>query len=277
MKKNIIITEEQFDRILESKGLLNEHVAVIDNTGDAQKMIGLQWKSPDDVWFIQVTQRKKDFRSYNKRHGGTSKWWKRVPGEDGTSRENFVGYGLVQGNSAQEAMDNLKNITIHLNPWAAQIIGKNDVTSNGGMEAIYTLCDTLWARAYITINSRSLSRTKRIASRSSDPRALEKELSRNHRDPKFSPWSMIDMDIDDPNAWSETDTALQKINLNPTIMHNSHDGKHYFFNNRGIMNYTEHSPEFRPIAKKYAASKQPGEAFTMKYDAKMIIYSPCGQ
>ena len=71
--------------------------------------------------------------------------------------------------------------------------------------------------------------------------------------------------------------SLKKLNITPSIKHSSHDGTHYFFNNRDIMNYSEHSPEFSPIARKYAASKQPGEAFTMKEDAKMIIYSPCGQ
>ena len=278
MGKRIYITESQLGKILEDTGVLDEHIAVIDNTTDAQKMVGMQWSDPDDVWFIQVTQRKKDFRNYNKRHGGSSKWWSRVSGPDGTSRENFVGYGLVQGATKQEAMDSLKNITIHLNPWAARIIGKNDVDSNGGMEAIYSICDKLWARAYITINKRSLKRTQRIAkNRPNDPRAFEKELSRNHRDQNYYPWSMTDMDIDHPNAWSETDTALSKLNINPVISHGSHDGKHYFFNDRAIMNYDEHSPEFAPIARKYAANKQPGEAFTMKYDAKMIIYSPCGQ
>ena len=279
MGKRIYINESQFASILiETQKILDEHVAVIDNTADAQKLIGMQWSDPDDIWFIQVTQRKKDFRNYNKRHGGASKWWSRVSGPDGTSRENFAGYGIVQGATKQEAIDSLKNITIHLNPWAAKIIGQTDVTSNGKMEAIYSVCDKLWARAYITINKRSLSRTKRIAgNRQNDPRAFEKELSRNHRDPNFSPWSMVDMDIDNPGAWSETDNALKKLNINPSISHKSHDGMHYFFNNRDIMNYTEHSPEFSPIARKYAASKQPGEAFTMKYDAKMIVYSPCGQ
>jgi hypothetical protein len=88
---------------------------------------------------------------------------------------------------------------------------------------------------------------------------------------------MTDMDIDNPNAWSETDAALGKININPVMTQGSHDGKHYFFNDRKILKYSEHSPEFAPIARKYAAYKQPGEAFTMKHDAKMIIYSPCGQ
>ena len=276
MGKRIYITESQLGHILENNGMLNEHVDVIDNTSDAEKFISMQWASPDDYWFIQVTQRKKDFRNYNKRHGGNSKWWNRVQGIDGTSRENFVGYGVVKGNTLQEAINCLHNIKIKLNPWAAQIIGQNEVQSTGNMEAIYSICDQLWARAYITINKRSMSRTQRIAQKGG-PRAFDKESSRNHRDAHYYPWSMIDMDIDHPNAWSETSAALKKLNLNPAISHKSHDGMHYFFDNRDVMNYSEHSPEFSPIAKKYAANKQPGEAFTMKDDAKMIIYSPCGK
>ena len=277
MGKRIYITESQLDALLEKKKMIDEHIAIIDNSKDVEKLISMQWTSPDDYWFIQVTQRKKDFRSYNKRHGGTSKWWKRVQGVDGTSRENFAGYGIVMGNTLQDAIDCLHNIEIHLNPWAAQAYGQKDVKSNGNMEAIYDICDKLWARAYITINKRSYSRSQRLASKSTDPRAFEKESSRNHRDPQCYGYSMIDMDIDHPGAESETDTALQKLGITPAIKHASHDGVHYFFKNRDIMNYTEHSPEFSPIARKYAASKQPGEAFTMKYDAKMIIYSPCGQ
>lgn len=276
MPKNIYITEKQFGRILEETGMIDEHIAVIDNTKDVEKLISMQWTSPDDYWFIQVTQRKKDFRNFNKRHGGQSKWWNRVSGVDGTVRENFAGYGVVKGNTLQDAINCLHNIKIKLNPWAAQILGQNEVQSAGNMEAIYKVCDTLWARAYITINKRSMSRTQRIA-KQGGLRAFEKESSRNHNDAKYYPWSMIDMDIDDANAASETDTALRKLGINPKIRHSSHDGMHYFFDTRDIMNYTEHSPEFSPIARKYAASKQPGEAFTMKEDAKMIIYSPCGQ
>ena len=276
MGKRIYITESQLSAILESTGVLDEHIAVIDNTKDVESLIKMQWTSPDDYWFIQVTQRKKDFRNYNKRHGGSSKWWNRVQGIDGTSRENFAGYGVVKGNTLQDAIDCLHNIKIKLNPWAAQIIGQREVTSNGNMEAIYGICDKLWARAYITINKRSMSRSQAIAKKGG-LRAFEKWSSKNHHDATYYPWSMIDMDIDDSNAAADTDAALKKLNITPSIKHSSHDGTHYFFNNRDIMNYSEHSPEFSPIARKYAASKQPGEAFTMKEDAKMIIYSPCGQ
>lgn len=276
MGKRIYITESQLSAILAENGMIDEHIAVIDNTKDVESLIKMQWTSPDDYWFIQVTQRKKDFRNYNKRHGGSSKWWNRVQGIDGTSRENFAGYGVVKGNTMQDAIDCLHNIKIKLNPWAAQIIGQREVTSNGNMEAIYGICDKLWARAYITINKRSMSRSQAIA-KNGGLRAFEKESSRNHRDATYYPWSMIDMDIDDNNAAADTDAALKKLNIAPSIKHSSHDGTHYFFNNRDIMKYSEHSPEFSPIARKYAASKQPGEAFTMKEDAKMIIYSPCGQ
>ena len=276
MGKRIYITESQFESLLETNGMIDEHISVIDNTKDVETLIKMQWTSPDDYWFIQVTQRKKDFRNYNKRHGGMSKWWTRVQGVDGTSRENFAGYGVIKGNTVQEAINCLHNIKIHLNPWAAQAYGQTDVQSNGNMEAIYDVCDKLWARAYVTINKRSMSRTQRIAKQGGQ-RAFEKESSRNHRDAQFYPWSMIDMDIDDPNAAAETDAALKKLGISPAIRHSSHDGTHYFFDNRDIMKYTEHSPEFSPIARKYAAAKQPGEAFTMKEDAKMIIYSPCGK
>ena len=119
---------------------------------------------------------------------------------------------MVKGNTMQDAIDCLHNIKIKLNPWAAQIIGQREVTSNGNMEAIYGICDKLWARAYITINKRSMSRSQAIA-KNGGLRAFEKESSRNHRDATYYPWSMIDMDIDDNNAAADTDAALKKLNI----------------------------------------------------------------
>ena len=152
MAKNIIITESQFHKLF-------EHIAVIDNTSDAEKLISMQWTSPDDYWFIQITQRKKDFRNFNKRHGGNTKWWDRVPGIDGSSRENFVGYGVVKGNSVQEAIDSLRSITIKLNPWAAQKMGQTSVQSNGNMEAIYDIC-----RSQLDVNTPNYNNLNRLIS-----------------------------------------------------------------------------------------------------------------
>ena len=276
MGKRIYITESQLSAILESTGVIDEGIAIIDNTKDVENLIKMDWASPDDFWFIQVTQRKKDFRNYNKKHGGNSKWWTRVQGVDGTSRENFAGYGVVKGNTMQDAINCLHNIKIKLNPWAAHIIGQTEVRSNGNMEAIRDVCDKLWARAYITINKRSMARTQRIAQKGG-LRAFEKESSKSHRDATYYPNTMLDMDINNDNAAAETLAVLKKLNILPFSTQGSHQGTHYFFKNRDIMNYSENSPEFSPIAKKYASDKQPGEAFTMKEDAKMIIYSPCGQ
>lgn len=280
MAKNIYITESQLKHICENNGLVLEHETVVDNMADAEKMIRQQWSSPDDFWFVQITQRKKDFRSYNARHGKISKWWNRDPSVDGTGRENFAGYGVVKGKTADDAVDSLKNITIKLNPWAEKLVGSKSVSSQGNAEAVYAVCDKLYARAYITINKRSMNWVQaRIQNRIANGvlRAFEIESSRLHdnpRDEQYYPWVMIDMDIDNPQAWAEMDKYLASQGFNPSIVHKSHDGIHYFFNSPKIANAMVKFQQFN----KYATNNRPGDPpVLIKRDAKMILYSPCGQ
>lgn len=279
MARNIYITESQLN-FLSENGVLNEHETLIENFSDAERLIDMQWTSPDDYWFVQITQRKKDYRSYNKRHGGNSMWWNRVNGVDGSSRENFAGYGVIKGNTKDEAKQSLKDITVKLNPWAAKIIGSQTVSSAGNCEAIKNVCDTLYARAYITINKRSMNwMQSRIQNRIANGilRAFEKESSRLHDDPrdeKYYPWVMIDMDIDNQQAWNEMDQYLASQGFNPSIVHKSHDGMHYFFNSPDIANAILNFAKFN----KYVTNNRPGDpAVLIKRDAKMMLYSPCGK
>ena len=281
MGKNIYITESQLKHICENNGLIFEHEMVIDNIGDAERLIRQQWQSPDDFWYIEITQRKKDYRTYNKRHGGNTMWWKREQGVDGTGRANFVGYAVISGNSADEAVDCLKNVEVKLNPWSSRLMGgMSSVTSKGHMEAIYDVCNKFYGRAYITINKRSMSwLTARIQNRIARGvlRAFQKEASRQHenpRDEQYYPWVMIDMDIDNQNAWNEMDKYLASKGFNPEIVHKSHDGMHYFFKSPAIANAMLQFTQFN----KYTTGNKPGDpAVLVKRDAKMILYSPCGK
>ena len=60
--RKIIITEGQLKYILnsETKTSLNEHVNEIYNVNAGIKLIDAQWESPDDFWYIYITQRKKE-------------------------------------------------------------------------------------------------------------------------------------------------------------------------------------------------------------------------
>ena len=262
---------------------MDEHVALVDNTSSAEKLIHMQWTSPDDFWFVQITQRKKDYRSYNRRHGGNAMWWKRVNGIDGTSRENFAGYGVVSGNTADEAVESLKNITINLNPWAQKIVGTNVVTSNGNMEAVRDVCDKLYARSYISINKRSMSHAQQRVqiwnAKGKGERAFEKHASRNREDPrdeKYYPYVLIDNDIDNQQAWQEIGDYLKKKNYNPVFSLPSHDGQQIIMDNPAVAN--DRSVDFTPFFRKYATNNKPGDPpILIKRDAKMILYSPCGR
>ena len=279
MAKNIYITESQLDFLSES-GVLNEHEALVENFGDAEKLVDMQWTSPDDFWYVLITQRKKDYISFNKRAGANSIWWKQANNVDGSYRENFAGYGIVSGNTKDEAIQSLRNITIFLHPWAEKILGSKTIQSSGNFEAVKTVCDKLYARSYITINKRSSNwLNSRIKNRIARGvlRAFEKEAGRLHdnpRDEQYYPWVMIDMDIDNKQAWQEMDQYLASKGFNPSIVHKSHDGMHYFFNSPDIANAMLSFLQFD----KYTTKNRRGDpSILIKRDAKMMLYSPCGK
>ena len=278
--KNIYITESQFNELFpDKKDVLYEHVNILNGVKLAEDIIREEWTSPDDFWFIQITQRKKDFRNYNARHGGTSKWWNRVPSIDGSSRENFAGYGIVQGNTVDEAVNSLKNVTVKLNDWAAKIIGTPTVPSNGAIEGVISVCDKLWARAYMTINKRSMSLiqglVKKDVARGRGLRSFEKHSSEpytGYGSEKTHPMTLIDNDIDDQKAWDDMEKLVKSKGYTPFRSTLSHDGKHFLYKTPDIekIDFSQFN--------RYSTNNKPGDPpVLVKRDAKIILYSPCGQ
>ena len=100
--KKIILTEGQYKYIISggAKSSLNEHVNEIYNVNAGIKLIDAQWESPDDFWYIYITQRRKDNRdTFVKNHNASG---------SKTFGDNYIAYGIVQGNTKEEAIEGLK-------------------------------------------------------------------------------------------------------------------------------------------------------------------------
>ena len=268
--------------------LYEDHLKVVDNISDIVDLIGQQWTSPDDVWWIKIEARLKDYMNYNRRNDKKrnfrKKWWSRVNGSDGTRRENHVGYVIVRGRTKEACQDSIRNAVVHLNPWAAREFGTNTVYSNGNAEALKTVCHNFFARSYITINRRSMKKTINI-SRLDKQKGLFKGREFHHRvgqtrtgtDSSGVNWEierplgLIDCDIDDAKAQAELDNYLKQNNVQIYLRKPSHDGMHY------IVAIDDVKGLDFSFLDKYATNNRPGDPNVLfKPDANIIVYSAVG-
>ena len=264
---------------------------LVNNMMSVMDIIERTWKSPDDLYYIKIDQRFKDFRNFNVDKGlntydrGAKRWSQEDrSGRDSTKRENHVGYCIVRGRTKEDCKNAVLNATVHLNPWAAQKYGTNVLHSHGGMEAIIEVCHRFFARAYMVINPRSMKKTI-------DRARADKKIGRfkgrefNHRAgqsksgfdgtidwDKVYPDALIDCDISDPNAWKDVEDLLKANGCQIYNKMKSHQGMHF------IVNYGEcKNIDFTPIMNKYPSFNKPGDpAILLKHDANTMVYSPAG-
>lgn len=268
--------------------LYESHLKVVDNISEIVDLIGQQWTSPDDVWWIKIEARLKDYMNYNRRNDGKrnfrKKWWSRVNGPDGTRRENHVGYVIVRGANKEACQDSILNAVVHLNPWAAREMGTKTVYSNGNAEALKTVCHNFFARSYITINKRSMTDTINVARRDKSTglfrgREFHHRVGQTRTGTDSSgvnwevkrPLGLIDCDIDDPTAQAELDKYLKQNGVTPLLRKPSHDGMHYVISIKDAqgLDFT--------FLDKYATNNRPGDPNVLfKPDANLIVYSAVG-
>ena len=282
------ILRRTVDRLVRKNlGMLSEeHLKVVDNISDIIDMIGDQWTSPDDMWWINIDSRKKDYRNFNSRNGNSqdTKWFFRVNREDGTHRENHVGYVIVRGRTREDCQDSLRNAVVHLNPWAAKMCGTSTVYSNGNAEALKIVCNNFFARAYITINKRSMKRIISV-SRLDKKKGLFPGREFHHRagqiksgtDSSGMDWGsvyklgLIDCDIDIPAAHRELEDYLSSNGVHIIKKRQSHDGMHYIVPIGDVQGL-----DFS-FMDKYATNNRPGDPNVLfKPDAKIPVYSAIG-
>lgn len=282
-----------FRESLNKKKTIDEEIVrpLVNNMMSIMDIIDRTWKSPDDLYYIKIDQRFKDFRNFNVDKGlnthdrGAKRWGQEDrSGRDSTKRENHVGYCIVRGRTKEACKESVLNATVHLNPWAAQKYGSETVHSHGGMEAIIEICHRFFARAYMVINPRSMQRTI-------DRAREDKKIGRfggrefNHRAgqsksgfdgttdwDKVYPDALIDCDISDPKAWKDVENLLKANGCQIYNKMKSHQGIHF------IVNYDEcKNIDFTPVMNAYPSFNKPGDpAILLKHDANTMVYSPVG-
>jgi len=266
------------------------HLQEVDNISDIVNFISSTWSSPNDMWWIKIDQRKKDWIKRNKRNPNTApKMWGSVGGSDGTGRENHVGYAIVRGKTKEEAIRSLQYAVVHLNPWAAKRLHTEKLYSNGGCEAIKMACNYFFARAYVTINSRDIDATVK-RSKQDKKMGMFKTREFHHRagqaksgvDASGTDWSqirkygLVDCDVDDPQAQSWLESYFTGKGVTIHFKRPSHDGMHYFItvadSKKCDWNYIN-----KYMEKNFHTQNRPGDPpILFKPDANAMLYSNIG-
>ena len=266
--------------------VLREHVDEVYQLQTAENLIRKQWESPDDFWYVFVTQRRKDnLNNFHKNHFG-----------DASARfsANYIAYGIVSGNTVEEAIESLRHIKMIVNPSYQKMVSNHgravkEIESPRDISAVILLCNRFNARCYMAINKRSRTTTNAYAD-SLKQRGLEKgrefqfaagrQMINDDPHVKWTqvrPWGLIDCDIDDKGAQAELEKYLKDNNIDYEDKYESHDGMHYLFSNRDAQKL-----KYDFFDKKYRAlnggiPRRNSDPMVMfKGDANMILYSATG-
>lgn len=280
------ILKEELNKFI----ILEAHLKEVDNLSDMANFVSSTWSSPNDVWWIKIEQRFKDFKKYNIRHGGKMlKRWQRVQGPDGTSRENHVGYVIVRGRTKEDAVNSIYNAVVHLNPWAAKVMKTKNMYSNGRGEAILQVCNTFFARAYITINSREMDATidrarkdkqiKLFRGREFHHRVGQARIGVDKSGVDWSkqrPYGLVDCDVDNIQAQTWLESYFAQKGVNVKMKKPSHDGMHYIISiddgNKCDWDYIN-----KYMSRNYHCPNRPGDPPVLfKPDANIMLYSNIG-
>lgn len=283
MGKNIYVTEKQFSKILlKEQELLTEHMNEVYQLDTAISLIEKQWSSPDDFWYVYISQRYKDnLNNFQKARVASSHGY----------RVNFIAWGIVSGNTKTEAINNLKHIDMNINDeFQTELSTKGNrikvVHSYRDISGVILLCNKFNARCYMTINKRSMTDANNYAQ---DLKARGKEkgkefqfaagrqMTHDDRNIKWTvirPWGLIDCDIDDPKVQAELEAYLAKNNIKYEFKYESHDGMHYLFSTRDAEKLDfSYFDKYRPGGN---TRRKSDPMVLFKGDACMMVYSACG-
>lgn len=265
------------------KKILSEHRDEVYELDTAIELINRQWQSPDDFWYVYISQRKKDnLATFHKNHQGDASTKFNV---------NFLAYGIVSGNTKEEAIENLRHIQMNINPSYQNLISNKGniiktINSPRDISGIIFLCNKFNARCYMTINKRSFNQTNSYAN-SLKQRGMERgrefqfaagrQMTNDDKNVKWTkvrPWGLIDCDIDDKQAQAELEDYLSKNGITPEMKYESHDGMHYLFstNDAQKLKY-DYFEKYRP---KNAPRRANDPQILYKHDACMLLYSATG-
>lgn len=260
------------------KETINSYFRTVDNIQETLRFICENWESPDDVWWLKIDARRKDVLNFNKRSHKKKATWYRKSFLDSTCRDNHVGYALIRGRNKEECAKSFLNCVIHLNPWAAEEYGMKTVRSNGNGSAIRELCDFFFARAYMTLNKRSMSdviNKTRQAQAMGIPngREFHKAIG-TMRKPEYDnsiKFGLIDCDVADKNGQKELADYLARKGVKVYIDKPSFSGVHKVITVKDGQNLNF------DFMKKYPSDNKPTDPNTkFKADASFLVYSSAG-
>lgn len=241
-----------------NRDLINEGVEKINNlTYAIEEIIKKQWSSPDDYWYVSISQRQKDNSNVVDDNGMSifsGKIKKRkgkevidnIGWEDGDSSQNRIGYVVVKGNTVNEAIDSLINPTVTIfESWRYFFDGKKQISSNDGkMNSIIQVCRMFNARAYFSSYKRSYSKlngfdprdtnvTKPIISLrgKTDPISRERVFdfvsTRKFPFNQHKPVWFVDCDDENEEKNAQVVNGIKEIcGVDPKI-YRTHNGVHY--------------------------------------------------
>lgn len=257
-RDNVDYDWEKNECMKHRKDLINEGVEKINNLNYAiEGIIKKQWSSPDDYWYVSISQRQKDNSNVTDDNGmsifsGRIKKTKdgqsveNVGWEDGDSSQNKIGYVVVKGNTVDEAIDSLANPTVTIfESWRYFFDGKKQISSNDGqMGSIIEICRMFNARAYFSSYKRSYGKyngfdpkdtnvTKPIISLrgKTDPISRERVFdfvsTRKFPFNQHKPVWFVDCDDENKEINSKVVSGIKKIcGVDPKI-YETHNGVHY--------------------------------------------------
>ena len=273
----MIINDKMISRVV--KEVIREiHLPVVDNIPEVVNFVSSHWESPDDVWWLKIDARAKDVRNYNIRHPNQKKEWVRKSYLDSTSIDNHVGYVIVRGRNREECAKSILNAVVLLNPWAAREYGSRYAYSNGNAEAIKNICNFFYARAYITLNKRSmeevLTTTRQLRGGNfKNGREFHRTIGKMRRPSDDSKviYGLVDCDKNDANGQKELADYLAGKNIDVPIDKPSPDGVH-----KVIRVKDAEGLDFR-FMDKYPTNNKPHDPNTkFKADASFLVYSALG-
>lgn len=272
--------------VKESLSMILEHQDIINNFNTALWIIEQQWSGPDDFWFINIDSRRKDIINRQMEHPYYKKGnrlWRRLGGEDDSAANgNIVGYIIVKGNTLEEALNCIKNPTVMFNDWAKNLVGRDSFSSNdGNMKAIKDVCEHFFARAYLTLNKRSMSSTldylkskgKNTDFSSPDFKMVAGKMKHGKEYFKDYPLGLVDNDIDDEGMRDKVYNYLKDNGINVLKNFPSHDGHHAIVDNPEKY-YRMKMSQFND--RSMTNNKKSDSAVKIKQDGKLLLYSPCG-
>lgn len=277
---------------------VDEHLDVVggqdtDKLETCLKIIQSTWESPDDYWVVEIKARIKDHLKYNIPSAS-------IGGFVGTAG-NRVGYALISGNTLDDTIQSLKNIQITLFDWASKMIGGKSIvkSTSGNMDAVYELCNLFFARAYFSINKRSMKDTLKALETKNGNKYDFLNLAIYGKG--YNLITFIDCDIDpeikskinpDMTGQDKIDELLSLLKTNGiTILKSelSHNGVHIYIPTREYKEKKEIiknalSSNFNVRVKtingesyEFSDNKSGDEPIKFKENSYILLYSPCGK